>query len=949
MDGGRKGVPVRYLCLVVPLLASISGLAQISNVQCGNAATGTFVACPIPAGGTNPTVTVGGIDTGTSTTGAYVDFKWTTATCSSSLVVYMRDINYAPERYWQGDTAGADGCAAGYAKNHSVHANYLGASYAGRVNTVGGSIAGYHLPNHFFYIASQDQTTGAWLTKGGPCQIDLGNCGTSYPYGVVSPVVNTSGPSSWNIWTFGAQNVYQGNDLIIGLIEVLASGPGSASSYMPLNSVLFTRQTMADGSPCASNCTDTEDGSVFNLDALFLGALQYSSSPSTDYTIYNFDAANQRDWYYGGNYYTGGLGTMNGTSALRIRTNCNGHGTKAACGAAAATPPGRYKVQATFQPLSGYNVGSNVGSPVTVTYAFTVQPPAKFTSTPPACLAGGSCTPVPCVTSGSCNGYSYENEILTQGVNACTGGPATVITRHGQDYSYGQGTFDNGSYSSAPAAALAEPWNYDGGRTFWQVSDYAASRNWPTPSGASLQPDGTQYADAASYFRHCALVSQQAYYDFFGGVGAAGTVWPGGVAREWNIFPNGPAMTWWRTGDPAAKQAVLNLGSAGGINGAHQGSVIYQYYPVEYGDLARQSAYQADSIVAAWQVNGSISTLDQIQLSRIVDGMLSMLDQQVNFDPYGRNYSSATHPQTLPYGIISRNYMLGITMESLIEYYEWQGVAGVSRDARIPVAVKTTLDWMWSNLWAANSSGKYAFYYNGVDLPHNASNDNDGYESLNNLVCGAYAWYWKESGDPTYMTEGDSCFNSGVGQNAVAEIWFTGKDFDQINKWAADYIGYRSVSGYSPSTFPANNPTTSVPDTVPPVPRPASLTNTTTTDSPADSLTGVRSVTNVTNSSVTLTWSTYKQLATVKVNYGPTSAYGKSAIGSSISCASIAACNAGCDATVSTAGKASCKESYWNVVNITGLTGATTYNFSAVGIDSNNNKAVTTNFTFRTQ
>ena len=948
---------MRYFYLATLLLANVTAFAQITNVQCGDAATGTFIACPVTAG--SPTVTAGGIDKSTPTTGAYVDFQWTTPNCSSSIVVYMRDTNFAPERYWQGNANGADGCGAGYAKNHSVHANYLSPSYTGLVNSLGASMAAYDLPNHFFYVASQDQSTGSWLTKGGPCQIDRGNCGASYPYGVLSPVVNTAAPSSWAIWTYGAQNVYQGHDLNIELIHVLAAGPASTSSVMPWSRVKFTRQTMADGSPCVTNCTDVQDGTVLNLDALYLNTMQYLNNPATDYTNYNVDNTNRRDWVYGGNYLTSGMGTSYGNVALRVRTNCNGHGNQAACGAAAPTPAGRYQVQATFQPMSGTNGGSSIGPPFTVTYTFTVLPSATFTATPPACLANSSCAPLPCLTMGSCGGFSYEDEIVTQGVNTCTGGSNTAVRRFGQDYSYSQGTFDNNYYGATTAQALALPWNYDGGRTFWQISDYAGSQNWATPSGASLQPGGTAYPDAASYFGHCALVAQQAYFNYFSGVGAAGTAWPGGYVREWNLFPNGPAMTWWRTGDPAARQAVLNLGSWGGTGGSHQGSTIYQYYPVTYFDLARQSAYQADAILAAWQVNGSISAADRLQLSRIVDGMLAMIDQQVNFDPYGKNYSSVSHPQTLPYGIINRNYMLGATLESLIEYYEWQAVAGVTQDQRIPAAVKGAIDWMWNNLWAASSSNYHAFYYNGVDLPHNFSNDNDNYPELNNLVCGAYAWYWKESGDNTYLTRGDDCFQNGIGPTAISHIWFTGKDFNQINKWAADYIGYRSVNGYTSSTFPVNNPGISVPDTVPPVPRPIVMTNLTTTDSSADTLSGVKPVTNITSSSVTVTWSTYKPLATATVEYGTSAAYGSSTTGSSINCATISACSAGCDTTVGTPQKALCKQSYWNVVNITGLLPATTYHFRTVGTDTNNNVAVTNtspgvtgvnkDFTFRTK
>ncbi len=750
-------------------------------------------------------------------------------------------------------------------------------------------------------------------------------------------VPNVSGSSSWGIWAYGAQNVNQGHDLQIALFNVLAQGPVATSVVMPYSSVAFTRQTMADGSACVSNCTDVQDGTVLNLDVAFIGSTQFNNNPATDYTNLLVDGTNHWDWTYSGNFTA-----LYGYQWLRIRTNCNEHGNQAACGAAGPTPAGRYQIQATFTAYSGNDTGSVVGSPITLTYTFTVLPPASFTATPPSCLASGSCTAVPCAMTGSCGGYNYEDDIKTYGVMSCTGSSLNSITRYGQDYAYSQGTFDNGSYNAGYAAALAGPWNYDGGRTFWQMSDYAAAHSWATPPGASLQPDGSAYPNAAAYFHHCALVAQQGYFDYFGGVGAAGSTWPGGYLREWNIFPNGPAMTWWRTGKIEAKQAALNLGSWGGTGGAHTGSTIYQYFPITYYAAARQSAYQIDSILAAWEINGSISTADNFQLNHLVDTLLGIFDQTWNYDPYGANYSSIQHPQTWPVGITNRNYMQGVDLEALIEVYEWQAVAHVTQDQRIPIAVKTMLDFMWANMWAVPSSGYHAFYYNGYDLPHGPGDDNDGYTLLNNLVCPAYAWYWKVSGDSMYLIEGDDCWQHAIDSSAMGQIYFTGKDVNQAFKWASDYMGYRSVNGYTPATFPANNPAIGggVPDTVPPIPRPILMTNTTTSDSPVDPTTGVKPVTNISGSSVTITWSTYKGPLTAEVDYGLSETYGQSATGTSTNCASIAACNTGCNATVGSMAQSICKESYWNVVTISGLSPSTTYHFRTVGIDALGNTAV---------
>ncbi len=96
-----------------------------------------------------------------------------------------------------------------------------------------------------------------------------------------------------------------------------------------------------------------------------------------------------------------------------------------------------------------------------------------------------------------------------------------------------------------------------------------------------------------------------------------------------------------------------------GRGGLHQG---------HGGAGGRATAYVLDSLVTAWQINGSIATNDQRQIQRLVDAILGEFDQQVNNDPYSNNYHSITHPQTYSYGIINRSYMLGLSMDALIEY-----------------------------------------------------------------------------------------------------------------------------------------------------------------------------------------------------------------------------------------------------------------------------------------
>ncbi len=416
------------------------------------------------------------------------------------------------------------------------------------------------------------------------------------------------------------QNVYQGHDLLVGLQTVLTSGPLSKSVYMPWSSVRFDRLRDADGSPCKSNCTDAEDGTLFNMDATFLCSLQYVNDPATEYANYQVDKWRGRDWCDGGNYWT-----STDSFAIRIRTNCSGHGPEG-CGRN-ATPGGLYKVSATFQPLEGRNSGENIGQPFTVAYIFTVKPPAKFVASPPSCLASGTCPAIPCylASSKTCPAgkeYTWENRIQYWGPIACTGEPQNFMTRMGGEYLNKAGYFENGVYGGA--SANSNCYNYDNGRNFLTLSDYAGLKNWSTPREASTQPNGQRYSDAQTYYQHCAILCQQSYWDFFAGVGAAGTVWPGGLLREWNLFPNGAAMYYFRTGDEVARQAAINFGSYQPSGGGKSGNTLYQYYLIDAYDGARLMAYMLDAAVAKWQVVGSQTPQDSLQTKRYVDSLLGI-------------------------------------------------------------------------------------------------------------------------------------------------------------------------------------------------------------------------------------------------------------------------------------------------------------------------------------
>jgi Purple acid Phosphatase, N-terminal domain len=530
-------------------------------------------------------------------------------------------------------------------------------------------------------------------------------------------------------------------------------------------------------------------------------------SPANEYIDYH--AGDDYDWCAGGGAY------------LRVRTNCTHHGGEPSLCGNAVTPPGQYKIEATFQPVTGTNgTGSNLGNPITVSYIFTVLPVATFTETPPACLAKGNCPAVPCGYASDTCPYgaskTWEAAIQHWAPRACSGTgwglESTFATKLGQDYLLREGSFDNTSYGAG--SANSNCYNYDAPRIFMELADYAGKKGWRTPAGVPKKPDGASYANAREYYQHCSIVCGDAYRNFFAGVSNGGPNWPGTLLRDWNLFPNSSAMYYLRTGDAVAKQTAINLGSHHLPNGGKAGDVMWQYFNIDSYDGQRPVAYSLDAALAKWQVQGGVmETADEPQVRRFVDVLLGYLDQNINYSAEDGAYGTAAHPQSYPQGVIWRSFMIGLNMEALIEYYEYQKELGHTPDPRIPLVIKSALDFLWSKLWNPKSA---SFRYNGVEIPWN---QNDAVSDLNQLVCGAFAWYWAKSGEDTYREHGDTCFSSGM--NSTGGIYFAGKDFGQEFKWSFDYLGWRTVANYVPGTLPSRQPKeTPYADTMPPTPRP---------------------------------------------------------------------------------------------------------------------------------
>jgi hypothetical protein len=117
-------------------------------------------------------------------------------------------------------------------------------------------------------------------------------------------------------------------------------------------------------------------------------------------------------------------------------------------------------------------------------------------------------------------------------------------------------------------------------------------------------------------------------------------------------------------------------------------------------------------------------------------------------------------------------FMVGLLCEALIQYYE------VTKDPRVPPAIKTALDGLWEWAWIQNDK---AFFY------QSSEKTNQGAPDLNLLIAPAYAWLYRMTGDPTYQRRADLVFEGGV-----EGAWLDGgKHFSQNYRWSFDYVKWR--------------------------------------------------------------------------------------------------------------------------------------------------------------
>lgn len=555
---------------------------------------------------------------------------------------------------------------------------------------------------------------------------------------------------------------------------------------------------------------------------------------------------------------------------------------------------GSHTLNWTVQPYSG---GSPVGSTVSGSWTFTVDPAASFTITPPSSYPAipnlGSWTALEATWgTTNCNNWKIGNQ---------------------------NGIFANDNSSNAQTTNPAlGAWNYNGIGVWEQIKDDMNAGSPPTWT-TGPKTIGTR------------IVDSNGNIEVVTGPGAAG-----GSAPAWNVTVNAAgntagntttdgAVTWTNVSTPAYWNSCveslleqwLNWMTAGvfksGIdmeynrfyNGVYTAAVLRQgdVLPESKTGLGVKALTYASELFVTGITNQNIGDGSQRSIfpgtfRNLPYGLESMtlgcspektgsnatslacltgteVMKRVNlclnaFNVY-RTQSQLDGGTSTPAPPFSApNFDIGLGLEALIEWDNMVRRVGGSGDPRVPVEIGKILDWFYSTHFNLSGTDNTFPYQPYQLLNSNALNPNYNANSqLNNLIAPGFAYYFGMCGNCTLPLSGVTAQVAGDNVfNATLQVTpFDQKSLNEMVKWKADYVGWRS-GAYPPTNDeydPTRNPFEGTyADTAPPFNNPCG---------PACGGYPVNSptVTAITSTGATWQWNSFKQITTPTVHVGTSS------------------------------------------------------------------------------
>ena len=431
-------------------------------------------------------------------------------------------------------------------------------------------IVGYLQPTYVYYWSLANCSTGPgcapkdlhWSISPSPSEstlLPVTTLGTAHPSGT---------PSWFSEFCNSASNVYRGSPANFGICSLLKDGSFSTGyNFAFTTAVTVDTQSCLPANKLGSACGSTNINFVLACNSSEL------NSPSTN--NYSVGVGTSSNGTYNGDYFC--TASFLGEPGMVGRLTTNG-----------STATGPHTLSITFQAATGPGVA--LGSPVTISWTFNVLPAATFTITAP--------TTFPAIP----NYGTWLSRIASKGT--------AEVTQY--QVAFNNGVFLNDNMS--PTQTAYDPWsvfNYDGNMIYKYLGDQAAtvSATWtsghpygctspPTicqitangyvwaattagtsggtsPACFTTAPPGSTCADGGAlvwtnggsklYWNEASEMVGMPYMDWAQYVGKYS------VDAEWNIFPFGPVMDFYRQGD--SYSGVCN--GVGTCTGLAAGAINY--------------------------------------------------------------------------------------------------------------------------------------------------------------------------------------------------------------------------------------------------------------------------------------------------------------------------------------------------------------------------------------
>ncbi len=271
--------------------------------------------------------------------------------------------------------------------------------------------------------------------------------------------------------------------------------------------------------------------------------------------------------------------------------------------------------------------------------------------------------------------------------------------------------------------------------------------------------------------------------------------------QGWRRFSHGIKMDAERTADPTSVEGVLRMRDNGSFANVLTFNSTHLWY---YERRSREIAYMISAHVNAEKFG---LPRQEEALALYISMSMKHLDEWIT-----ETYADPVHRLS--------PFMVGLTSEALIEFYEWEIENNRDPSAlfthpsvlynstrTIPEALQQVAYHMryTATVESGDNAGKLMWVEDMSGNSYATWGDEGGsgysalrYESINNarpapalnlLICPLYAWVFKQTGNLDYINIGDKLWEAGV---ATTNVGWNTKTYNQNYRWSFDYVKWRN-------------------------------------------------------------------------------------------------------------------------------------------------------------